>query len=197
MSNFVTLSDQQVEIPILEAVNGIKKSKQHTFTTSNVDARREVKDPADKIEIKRRRIIEKYRIQKASVIGNTKIRLTPKGSIIDAINTVISQKVSQFTKSITMTLIKDLMKDLVPGDEVELGQAVEVVKEERKTRYPTVIFHDTDDYIEKFFKLIGTKIQGFQFVRLKKTIRCVADISAHLSQIDELFEEWDQQTIKT
>jgi hypothetical protein len=114
-----------------------------------------------------------------------------KNKILKALNTVITQKVKQFTKFITITLIEALLKDLIPGDEVELDQAVQVVLEERKIRYPEIQFNESNQYIEEFFKLIGINISGFQYVHLKKHIGCISDISAQIDKIDALLKDWD------
>ena len=218
---------QHVDIPLLDAVNGIKLSGEHTFST-NVDydeQKEEDPSPSNNGATRRKKVhyyegatinynatrggarkrtrlskgeIERYRTQEASVIGNTIIRVSRgrKNNITKALNTVITQKVKQFTKFITIALIKDLLKDLIPGDEVELDQAVQVVLEERKIRYPEIQFSESNQYIEEFFKLIGINISGFQYVHLKKGIRCVSDISAQIDKIDALFQDWDSTSAK-
>jgi len=107
------------------------------------------------------------------------------------LNEVIQKKRTRLIHSLTVGLIKDLLSDLIPGDEVKLEEAVDIVNQERSSKYPRIAFNVSNEFIENFFRLIGSNLTGFQFVRLKKTIRCVSDISKELDKIDSLFEDWN------
>ncbi|UYP46480.1 hypothetical protein NEF87_002765 [Candidatus Lokiarchaeum ossiferum] len=108
-------------------------------------------------------------------------------------------------------IIKELVSELKEGDEVKLEEALSVVKEEYKilhakeirgvskkvwSKHPQRTILIPDSFLENFFRLIGEHISGFEFVRLKKTIRMKSDISTSLDQIDVLFADWDSNPQK-
>ncbi|MHA1721433.1 MAG: hypothetical protein ACTSXK_18115 [Promethearchaeota archaeon] len=66
-----------------------------------------------------------------------------------------------------------------------------------QSKYNKGISPENINYIENFFRLIGNKIEGFQFIRLKETIRCNSnskdiDLNKELTKIDKLFTDWEQ-----
>ncbi|MHA1522704.1 MAG: hypothetical protein ACTSRK_21270 [Promethearchaeota archaeon] len=105
-----------------------------------------------------------------------------------------------------IAIIKDLLSELNVGDEVKLEEAVKIVNEEAHiqykawirgkdkayySRHPQRNIKIQDSFIENFFRLIGQKIPGFEYVRLKKVIRIKSDVSSSIGEIDQLFSDWE------
>ncbi|MHA1584085.1 MAG: hypothetical protein ACTSVU_03710 [Promethearchaeota archaeon] len=102
-----------------------------------------------------------------------------------------------YLQKIIVGIIKELLEELLPGDEVSLKQARKIVQQELQSKYNKRISLENINYIENFFRLIGNNIEGFQFIRLKETIRCNSnnkdiDLNKELTKIDELFNDWEQ-----
>jgi hypothetical protein len=100
----------------------------------------------------------------------------------------------KFVPKYTVNIIKNLLQELQPGDEITLEQATIVIQQECLPHRPE------DTFIWSFLQSIGTEVPGFQFVRLKQSIRHNRDAPSTLPdmilEIDHLFDQWDHQPLK-
>ena len=122
------------------------------------------------------------------------IYMSQGGIYRDTLKQIFHKKSVNHKYVYTVDLIKELLSELIPGDEVELEKAVEIIKRELTQTIATYggIMDVKDRFIENFLKLIGTKMVGFTFVRLKNSIRCVKNIASELGTIDQLFQDWEE-----
>ncbi|UYP46485.1 hypothetical protein NEF87_002770 [Candidatus Lokiarchaeum ossiferum] len=105
------------------------------------------------------------------------------------IQNFLTPKLLAAEKQKLIKLISELFGELMPGDEIPLVQAEKIIRQEFS--FNTLTSKD----ILGFLKEIGTKLNGFQYIRLKESIRYSKEIlplSANLAQLDNLFIEWDQ-----
>ena len=100
----------------------------------------------------------------------------------------------QFVPKNTVNIIKNLLQELQPGDEITLEQAVQVILKEFAPHKPQ------EEFISDFLQSIGTEVPGFQFVRLKQSIRYNRDAPSTLPnmimEIDQLFDQWELRSPK-
>ncbi|WP_371804474.1 hypothetical protein [Candidatus Lokiarchaeum ossiferum] len=117
-------------------------------------------------------------------------------AIFSIITQLVHETIEKYLRKLVIALIKELLFELIPGDEVELEKAIEIVTQEAALKYPGHAIPMFPTFLENFLKFVGENVSGFKFIRLKQSIRCTSDVSKELDSIDVLFEEWNQKSLK-
>ena len=85
-------------------------------------------------------------------------------------------------------LMKEMLLELTDGDEINLQEAIRIILTEAH-----LTIEIPSSYLENQLREVGSKIPGFQYIRLKESIKCTRTMD---QPIQNMIEELDKQFIE-